>query len=100
MDGDITRSTFDAASGFTAVRQQQGRVQLDADWNEQADLALYRDEAEAADVIGRCGGPLDAAAFGIVFDLDDLDRWDDSHPTVTPGDGAPLVEAASESEVA
>ena len=30
-------------------------------------------------------------------DLDDLDRWDDSHPTVTPGEGAPLGEAAAES---
>jgi len=52
---------------------QQGRVQLDADWNEEADLRLYRDETEATDVIGRCGGPLDDAAFGIVLDLNALD---------------------------
>jgi hypothetical protein len=68
MKGDFTRQTFDARRHFTTVRMQQGRVQLDADWNEQADLALYRDETETADVVGRCGGPLDAAAFGIVLD--------------------------------
>lgn len=73
MKGDFSRQTFDSTRHFTTVRMQQGRVQLDADWNEQADLALYRVETEAADVIGGCGGPLDAAAFGIVLDLDDLD---------------------------
>jgi len=73
MKGDFSRQTFDSTKHFTTVRMQQGRVQLDADWNEQADLALYRVETEAADVIGGCGGPLDAAAFGIVLSLDDLD---------------------------
>jgi hypothetical protein len=73
MKGDFSRQTFDPTRHFTTVRMQQGRVQLDADWNEQADLALHRVETEAADVIGGCGGPLDAAAFGIVLDLNDLD---------------------------
>ena len=73
MKGDFSRQTFDSTRHFTTVRMQQGRVQLDADWNEQADLALYRVETEASDVIGGCGGPLDAAAFGIVLSLDDLD---------------------------
>jgi len=73
MKGDFTRQTFDSTRHFTTVRMQQGRVQLDADWNEQADLALHRVETEAADLIGGCGGPLDAAGFGIVLSLDDLD---------------------------
>jgi hypothetical protein len=73
MKGDFTRQTFDPRRHFTTVRMQQGRVQLDADWNEEADLRLYRDETEATDVIGRCGGPLDAAAFGVVLDLTALD---------------------------
>ena len=60
MKGDFTRHTFDPTRQFTTVRMQQGRVQLDADWNEQADLRLYRDETEAADLIGRCDGPLAA----------------------------------------
>ncbi|MFN2466987.1 MAG: DUF6519 domain-containing protein [Gaiellaceae bacterium] len=73
MKGDFTRQTFDSTRHFTTVRMQQGRVQLDADWNEQADLALYRVETEAADVIGGCGGPLDAAGFEIVLSPDELD---------------------------
>jgi hypothetical protein len=68
MKGDFTRQTFDASSHFTTVRMQQGRVQLDADWNEQADLVLRRDEVTAADVIGGCGGPLGAAGFAITLD--------------------------------
>src|SRR3982750_3098958 len=64
MKGDFTRQTFDPRRHYTTVRMQQGRVQLDADWNEEADLRLYRDETEATDVIGHCGGALDAAAVG------------------------------------
>ena len=73
MKGDFTRQTFDPRRHYTTVRMQQGRVQLDADWNEEADLRLYRDETEATDVIGRCGGPLDDAAFGVLLDLTALD---------------------------
>jgi hypothetical protein len=68
MKGDFTRQTFRPERHYSGVRMQQGRVQLDADWNEQADIGRYRDETEAADVIGRCGGPLHAAAFAITFD--------------------------------
>src|SRR4051794_26501108 len=73
MKGDFSRRTFDPTRHFTTVRMQQGRVQLDSDWNEQADLEEYRVETEGADVIGRCGAPLDAAAFGILLDLTALD---------------------------
>ena len=38
MKGDFTRSTFDPTKGYSSVRQQQGRVQLDADWNEQVEI--------------------------------------------------------------
>jgi hypothetical protein len=68
MKGDFTRQTFDPARHFSSVRLQQGRVQLDADFNEQADLVRHRAETEAADVIGGCGGPLGGAAFGIALD--------------------------------
>ena len=34
MAEDITRSTFNPAKHYSGVRQQQGRVSLDADWNE------------------------------------------------------------------
>ena len=65
MGEDISRSTFNPAKRYNAVRQQQGRVQLDADWNEQVDIAAYRINTEACDVIGTSGVPRDAAGFGI-----------------------------------
>lgn len=68
MKGDFSRRTFDAKRHYSAVRMQQGRVLLDADWNEQADIIGHRIETEARDTIGRCGAPLDDAAFGIVLD--------------------------------
>ncbi len=79
MKGDFSRQTFDPARHFSTVRLQQGRVQLDADFNEQVDLVLHRERSEAADVIGACGGPLGAAAFGVVLDLAEGDF------TLTPG---------------
>jgi hypothetical protein len=65
MKGDFSRNTFDPAQRYSSVRIQQGRVQLDADWNEQVDITRYRAEVGAADIIGGCGGPLHNAAFGL-----------------------------------
>ena len=49
MKGDFSRRTSEngIARGYTQVLQQQGRVQLDADWNEQQALHQFRDETEA-----------------------------------------------------
>ncbi|HSU13667.1 DUF6519 domain-containing protein [Longimicrobium sp.] len=66
MKGDLTRATFRPERHFSSVRQQQGRVLLDADWNEQADIEAYRRHVTAGDLIGPAGGPLHAAAFGYV----------------------------------
>ncbi|HST62580.1 MAG TPA: DUF6519 domain-containing protein [Longimicrobium sp.] len=66
MKGDFSRQTFDPARHFSGVRMQQGRVQLDADWNEQVDLSRHRVETETADTVGHCGGPLHDAGFRIV----------------------------------
>ena len=38
MKGDFTRFSFDPAKHYSGVRMQQGRVQLDADWNEQQSI--------------------------------------------------------------
>ena len=46
MKGDFTRSTYDRHNHYRSVRMQQGRVQLDADWNEQADITLHRIETD------------------------------------------------------
>jgi hypothetical protein len=59
MKGDFTRDTFTPLKHFTRVLMQQGRVQLDADWNEQAAILLHHLQALASDVIGPRGGPGD-----------------------------------------
>jgi len=58
MKGDFTRNTFRPEKHYSSVRMQQGRVQLDADWNEQLDIQSYLDRLTHLDVIGRCGGPM------------------------------------------
>ena len=68
MKGDFSRQTFAARKHYSGVLMQQGRVQLDADWNEQGAIDRYRAETEAVDVIGGCGAPLHAAGFEITTD--------------------------------
>ncbi|MEP6665379.1 MAG: DUF6519 domain-containing protein, partial [Nocardioidaceae bacterium] len=72
--GDLTRSSFHAYRHYSGVRMQQGRVQLDADWNEQLDLAAHRDHGEVVDVIGAAGFPKIGGGFLLTLspDSDDL----------------------------
>ena len=63
MPGDYSRRLFRRGKHYSGVLMQQGRVQLDADFNEQLDIGLYRTETEAIDVIGRCGVPRHNAGF-------------------------------------
>ena len=42
MKNDSSRNTFDARKRFSSVRMQQGRVQVDADWNEECDIITHR----------------------------------------------------------
>lgn len=65
MKGDFTRNTFRAAQRYSGVRLQQGRVQLDADHNEQVDIVNHAARATGADVVGRSGGPLHGAGFAL-----------------------------------
>jgi|GEM_PF-795762 len=67
MKGDFTRDTFRPARHYSSVRMQQGRVQLDADWNEAEDIRLDRERTVNVDVIGGCGTPEDLPGFGITF---------------------------------
>ena len=57
MKGDFTRFTFNANKHYNRVLKQQGRVDLDADWNEAADIQTYLDRTLAIDVIGPVGVP-------------------------------------------
>jgi hypothetical protein len=65
MKGDFSRRTFIQEKHYSGVLMQQGRVQIDADWNEQHAIQLQRVETEAGDVIGPCGAPEDAPGFCI-----------------------------------
>lgn len=74
MKGDFTRDTFDSTKHYQQVLMQQGRAQLDADWNEKEAIDEHRDETTTADIVGLCGGPADGAAFGVVASLADLTK--------------------------
>ncbi len=57
MRGDFSRLRFERSKNYVSVLQQQGRVALDADANEQCAINDYLRETETVDVIGRWGGP-------------------------------------------
>ena len=77
MHADLSRDTFRPDRHYAAVLAQQGRVQLDADANEQAAIQLHLARTTTADLIGQHGGPRGAAGFEVGFlggsrELDDL----------------------------
>ena len=57
MKGDFTRSTFKPEKHYSGVRMQQGRVLLDADFNEHVDIQAHLAHTSHRDIIGPCGGP-------------------------------------------
>jgi hypothetical protein len=58
VKGDFSRLTFRRERHYSSVRLQQGRVQLDADWNEQVDIQAHRNRTAARDTVGPRGAPL------------------------------------------
>src|SRR5437588_10319478 len=65
--GDFSRDSFAfdplRLRQFSRILMQQGRVQLDADWNEQTDLLLYALRTLITDLVGPHWGTFD-------FDVD------------------------------
>src|SRR5262249_23198728 len=55
---------------YSSVRMQQGRVQLDSDWNEQVDIQTRRQQLEAQDLVGQSGAPLDGGGFQVTVSSD------------------------------
>lgn len=70
MKGDFSRDTFDKTKHFSRVLMQQGRVQLDADFNEQTASLLHYLRTLAADFVGPFAGP-SGADYG--FEIGDVD---------------------------
>jgi|GEM_PF-5583822 len=67
MKGDRSRRTFRRERHLTAVRAQQGRVTVDADWNEQNDIVTHRLDWTFRDIIGRAAGPVDPDSFKVTI---------------------------------
>lgn len=66
MKSDISRNTFRPHSHYSRVVMQQGRVLLDADWNEQAAIFHHYLQTLASDLIGPYGGPATDLGFRIL----------------------------------
>jgi uncharacterized protein DUF6519 len=54
---DTSRSTFDPWNDYSAVVMEQGRVQLDSDWNEWLAEISRRTRAGTLDLVGRAAYP-------------------------------------------
>lgn len=65
MKGDFSRIRFTPEKQYTAVLEQQGRVALDADANEQCAIDEYLRRTETIDVVGAFGAPVNDAGFEI-----------------------------------
>jgi hypothetical protein len=70
MKGDFSRATFDPKKHYAGVLMQQGRVQLDADWNEQQEIHQHGVETQTRDVIGTSGAPYANPGLGITVEAD------------------------------
>jgi hypothetical protein len=70
MKADFSRDTFNPLKHFSRVLMQQGRVQLDADWNEQTPaILLHYLRSLGADLIGPHGGPADVEDAGQLLEV-------------------------------
>lgn len=66
MKGDFSRSTFEKTKHYSKVHQQQGRVNLDSDWNEQSEINTYFQRNTSKEIIGITGASIDNAGFKII----------------------------------
>src|SRR5215475_15007132 len=57
MAGDYTRFTFKPQRDYSGVLKQQGRVDLDADFNELIEIIDRRWRSETVDIISHCVVP-------------------------------------------
>src|SRR5436305_2464764 len=69
MSGDYSRFTDQPRKRYSGVLMQQGRVQLDADWNEEIDLVERRWETQALDTFGPAAVPAATTPGGFAVTL-------------------------------
>ena len=65
MKGDFTRFLYNPLRHYSRVLKQQGRVDLDADWNEAVEIFTQLERSEARDVIGRSGVPEESNGYRV-----------------------------------
>ncbi len=74
MSGDYSKRSFHPEKNYQDVLLQQGRVVLDSDWNEAAEIHDRRQRAEMHDVVGVCGvSQQTSGGFRITFDASKTD---------------------------
>jgi len=66
MKGDFSRDSYRPSSQYSRVMMQQGRVQLDSDWNEQTSILLGYMRALTRDLFGPAAGPAGSCGFSVV----------------------------------
>src|SRR5690554_452036 len=68
MTGDFSRLTGRTATNnhYNAVLKQQGRVQLDSDWNELISIVDHQRKTRTIDTIGQSGAPIHNSGFKII----------------------------------
>jgi Family of unknown function (DUF6519) len=72
MKGDFSRNTFDPQRHFSRVLMQQGRVQLDTDWNEQASINMHYLRTLTVDLAGPHWGPVGHFKVGPIVAAGDV----------------------------
>lgn len=73
MKGDFSRITFNPDKHYLGAFMQQGRVMLDADWNEQQAITRHSHESAVAAAIGSRGVPNEGGGFAISLASDHQD---------------------------
>jgi hypothetical protein len=73
MKGDFSRFSYQASKRYAGVLMQQGRVTLDADWNEQFDIEDHRWRTQTIDTIGRACAPIGNDGFELALTPDGAD---------------------------
>lgn len=68
MKGDFSRITGLKAKRkhYSSLLKQQGRVQLDSDWNELISIIAHQRGVRTIDTIGQCGAPIHDSGFEIL----------------------------------
>src|SRR5271165_1093247 len=66
MGSDRARVSYDPSQQYRSVVMQQGRVTVEADWNEAQLIASEETRLEALDFVGPAGAPANGYAISLI----------------------------------